>query len=74
MIAHALVVALGVVVLDVLVDHMPEMTFSDDDQVIEALGLDREHEALGIRVQVGFGVEDARGECQLIGAGLGTPA
>ncbi len=40
-------------VLDILFDQMAEMTLAQDDHAVEALGLDREHEPLRVRVEIG---------------------
>jgi hypothetical protein len=51
-IADALVRLLGVVVGYVLLKRAPEVRFAERNDVIEALGANREHEALGMGVQV----------------------
>lgn len=46
-------IALDVVVLHVLVDHMPQVPFAEDDQTTQALFLDRPHEPLRIGIEIG---------------------
>src|SRR5262245_38918486 len=50
--ADALVVALGVVVRERLVEQMPQVALTEDDEVIQALGLGGLHEPLCVRVAV----------------------
>ena len=52
LVSETLVVPLGVVVTDVFVDRGSEMIFSEGDYPVEALLLDREHETLGMGVQI----------------------
>ena len=51
--AEALMIALPMIVLDVFLEDVPEMTLTQDHQPIEALGSDREHKALRVGIQVG---------------------
>jgi hypothetical protein len=51
-VAEALVVALGVVVLNELADDAAQMTFAERDDVSQALLLDRANEAFRVSVQV----------------------
>ncbi len=44
-------VSLGVVVLDILIDHMPQVLAAEENHPIEAFGFDRFHETLGVRIQ-----------------------
>ena len=42
-----------VVVIDVLVDRVPQRSLAEEDQTLGALGLDRANESLRVCVQVG---------------------
>lgn len=46
-------VPLAVVVFDIFIDHVTQVSLTDDDHPIQTLGFDREHEPFGIRVEVG---------------------
>jgi hypothetical protein len=46
-----LVVPFGVEVSNILREQMPQVTLTEDDNAIQALGLDGEHEAFGVGVQ-----------------------
>ena len=62
---RALMVPFGVIVLYVLVDHEPEVLAAEENHPIEALGFDRFHETLGVRIQV----RTLRGELDASNAG-----
>ena len=50
---EALVIPLTVVVLDVLRNRPPEMTFAERDHAMETLVLERAHEPLRVGIRVG---------------------
>jgi hypothetical protein len=52
-VGESLVVALAVVVVDVLANGVAEVALAQEDQSVEALLLDRAHEALRVGIQVG---------------------
>ncbi len=43
---------LEVVVLEKLLDRSSEMTLAEDDQAIQTLGFDRQHESFRVRIQI----------------------
>ena len=52
-IVDPLVIALAVVVRDVLAHRSPKVRFTNRNDLCQALGLDRSHESLRVRVQIG---------------------
>jgi hypothetical protein len=53
LIAKALVIALSMIVDDEFGDSLTQRRLPDEDHPIQAFFLDRAHEALGIRIQIG---------------------
>ena len=51
-IADALVWPLGVVVFDVLIEHVPQLLLSEEDHLVQAFLLDGSDEALRVGVEV----------------------
>ena len=50
--ANPLVVALGQVVGHEVLDHVPQVTLAEDDEVVQTLGTDRFHKPLRVRIAV----------------------
>src|SRR6478672_8783862 len=51
-VAHALMVAFVMIVLDEFVNDLPERAFANEDQLIETGFLDRPHEAFRVGVEI----------------------
>src|SRR4029453_16415169 len=60
-VAHALMVAFVMIVLDEFANHVPERAFANDDQLIQTRFLDRPHEAFRVRVEIGRTGREAAG-------------
>jgi hypothetical protein len=52
-VAHALMVAFVMVVLDEFMNRIPQRAFANEDQSIQTRFLDRPHEAFRVRVEIG---------------------
>jgi hypothetical protein len=72
--ADPLVGALGQVVLQELLDQVPQVTLAENDEVVQALGPDRFYEALRVRVAVwDFAPESERTSRRLSPGAPSTP-
>jgi len=54
LVVESLVVSLAMVVLDVLVNYLPQVAFTQQDDSVETFFLDRAHEPFRVGIQIGL--------------------
>jgi hypothetical protein len=52
MAAEPLMKTLGAIVLNKLLDHVAQMAFAEEDELVETLVLDGFHRSLGVRIAI----------------------